>query len=92
MNRIATWFLHPLTSKRLDATAGQIVCWLAGISIMVIGIFKLCSLPLDETGLFFGVLLVLTVTLLFVLIGLVLPVAPLHTPKEPLTTCGRAAH
>ena len=87
MNRISKWLLLPLTSKRLDATAGQIACWLCGISIMVIGIFKLCSLPLDETGLFFGVLLVLTVTLLFVLIGLVLPVATLSFGRHDPSKC-----
>jgi hypothetical protein len=35
--------------------------------------YKLTKLPLSETELFFGVLLVLTVSLLMVLIGLILP-------------------
>lgn len=75
MNRFSRWFLLPVTSKRLDASAAQIMCWIAGISIMVLGVFKLRRLLLNETDLFFGMLLVLMVTLLFFLIGLVLPVA-----------------
>jgi hypothetical protein len=87
MNRISKWFLFPLSSKRLDTTAAQIVCWLAGISIMVIGVFKLCSLPLSETGLFFGMLSILTVTLLFFLIGLVLPIATASFGRNDPSQC-----
>jgi hypothetical protein len=43
--------------------------------VLVLGFFKLFRLPLNETELFFGVLLVLSVTLMGILIGLVLPLA-----------------
>lgn len=64
-----------MTSPSFDAKAGQIASWIASALVLILGMFKLCRLPLTETELFFGVLLVLTVSLLGVLIGLVLPIA-----------------
>jgi hypothetical protein len=53
----------------------QASCWLTAGIVLVLGFFKLTRLPLNETELFFGVLLVLTVGLLATLIGMVLPIA-----------------
>jgi hypothetical protein len=39
------------------------------LMILVLGIFKLCSLGLDETHLLFGVLLVLCLTILLIIAG-----------------------
>jgi hypothetical protein len=75
VSRLFRSLSRPLTSQGFDVKAGQIACWCASIAIMMIGILKLGRLPLNETELFFGVLLVMTVTLLGVLIGLVLPMA-----------------
>lgn len=73
---MTTWlrpFLRPLTSVRFDIFAGRIACWATAILVMVLGLFKLTRLPLSETELFFGLLLVLGVTMQMILIGLVLP-------------------
>jgi uncharacterized membrane protein len=51
---------------------GQCACWVAAILILVLGIFKLASLPLTEAELFLGLLLVLAVALLGVNLGLLL--------------------
>ena len=73
---------RPLTSQAFDAKTGQFACWLASGLVLVLGMLKLCRLPLNETELFFGVLLVLAVSLLGVLIGLVLPIAARGTMSE----------
>ncbi len=75
MNHVFRTMTRPLTSSRADAKWGQIACWLASGMVLVLGMLKLTELPLTETEFFFGVLLVLTVGLLGVLIGLVLPFA-----------------
>ena len=72
--------LHrPLTTHVFDIKAGQIGTWLAAILVLVAGMLKLSRMGLSEREVFFGVLLVLTVSLLMVLIGLVLPM----TAKQP---------
>ena len=80
MNALSRLLQRPLTSSMFDARVGQMACWLGSLLIMVLGIFKLTRLPLNETELFFGVLLVMTVTLLGVLIGLVLPLVAEKRP------------
>ncbi len=75
MNHVFRMMIRPLTSGSTDAKWAQIACWLASGMVLVLGMLKLTKLPLTETELFFGVLLVLTVGLLGLLIGLVLPLA-----------------
>ena len=75
MSAIVKSLLRPLTSDGFDAKAGQLACWLVSALVLVLGFLKLFRLSLSETELFFGILLVLAVTLLGVLIGLVLPIA-----------------
>jgi len=65
--------VRPLTSARFDVFAGRLACWVAAILVLVLGFFKLTQLPLSETELFFGLLLVLAVTMQMILFGLVLP-------------------
>jgi hypothetical protein len=78
MERVFRLLTRPLSSARWDAKFGQIVCWLVSMMVLVLGMFKLTRLPLTETELFFGILLVLTVTLLGLLIGLVLPLTSMR--------------
>jgi predicted membrane-bound spermidine synthase len=69
---------RPLTAHDFDAKWGQIICWVISCVVLLGGIRELTLLPLTETELFFGLLLVLAVALLGVLIGLVLPLATSH--------------
>ena len=80
MNRVFRMMIRPLTSCGTDAKWAQIACWLASGIVLVLGMLKLTTLPLTKTELFFGLLLVLTVALLCVLIGLVVPRCS-RTPK-----------
>jgi hypothetical protein len=73
MNQVIRTMTRPLTSSRTDAKWTQIACWLASGIVLLLGMLKLTTLPLSETELFFGLLLVLTVGLLCVLLGLVVP-------------------
>lgn len=75
MSRIFQPLTRPLTSVAFDAKVGQVACWLASGLVLVLGMLKLCRLPLNETELFFGILLVSAVSLLGTLLGLVLPIA-----------------
>ena len=66
-------FFKSITSHSFDVKFGQVGSWIAAIAVLGIGMYKLTKLPLSETALFFGILLWLTVTLLMVLMGLILP-------------------
>lgn len=66
-------FFKAITSQSFDAKVGQIGSWFAAGVVFLLGMYKLTKLPLSETELFFGLLLVLTVSLLMVLMGLILP-------------------
>jgi hypothetical protein len=63
------------TSDSFDAHTGQYVSWAVSILVLVLGIYKLTSLPLTETELFFGTLLVFAVMLLVWCLGLLTPIA-----------------
>ena len=66
-------FFRSITSQSFDAKVGRMGSWFAAFSVFCMGMYKLTKLPLSETELFFGLLLVLTVSLLMVLMGLILP-------------------
>ena len=66
-------FFKSITSQSFDVKVGQMGSWFAAVAVLGMGMYKLTKLPLNETELFFGILLVLTVTLLMVLMGLILP-------------------
>ncbi len=68
--RIAKMFTRQLSSVDFDAGMGQLACWAASLLMLVLGVFKLVALPLTETELFFGVLIVLAVALLGVNLGM----------------------
>lgn len=70
--RLARALRRRIGSDDFDVTIGQAGCWLGSILVLGLGFFKLASLPLTETELFFGLLLVLAVALLGVNLGLLL--------------------
>ena len=82
MNGFFTWLFRKLTSASTDAKIGQAFCWVGALLVMVAGMYKLTRLPLNEAELFFGVLLVMAVTLLGVIAGLLLPVVEFVARKE----------
>jgi hypothetical protein len=62
--RIVRALGRKLSSDRFDAGMGQISCWGVSILVLVLGLLKLAALPLTETELFFGLMLVFAVALL----------------------------
>jgi hypothetical protein len=82
MSHIFQWLRRPLTAQVFDVKVGQIACWLVSALVLVLGILKLCRLPLNETEMFLGVLLVLAVGLLCVVLGVVLPLAARGTTSD----------
>ena len=52
---------------------GQIACFVAGIAVLALSLWKLSRLELTESGLFFGVLLSLVAPLLLIILGVLLP-------------------
>ena len=68
--RLAWIFGRKITSPGVDAGMGQLACWVGSILVLGLGFLKLGSLPLTETELFFGLLLVLAVGLLGVNLGM----------------------
>ena len=72
--RFARTLGRKISSDRFDAGMGQLACWAASILVLGLGFLKLASLPLTETELFFGLLLVLAVGLLCVNLGMLVRV------------------
>ncbi len=72
MRPIVQAFGHKITSDRFDSGLGQLACWFSSVLMLALGFFKLASLPLTESELFFGLLLVLAVALLGVILGMLL--------------------
>jgi uncharacterized membrane protein len=54
---------------------GQFLCFVAGVFVLSLSLWKLSRLDLSEAQVFFGVLLSLITPLLLVLMGLLLPIA-----------------
>ena len=75
MSNFRRLLTFPLSSSTFDRRIGQWICWSISILILMLGFYKLSCLPVNEKELFFGILLVIAVSLLGVLIGLVLPLA-----------------
>ncbi len=70
--RMARTLGRKISSDGFDAGMGQMACWAVAILVLALGFLKLASLPLTETELFFGLLLVLAVVLLSVNFGMLL--------------------
>ena len=79
MKDMATQFLgHKITSDTFDMKLAQVACFVVGLLVLVLSFWKLTRLDLSEAQLFFGVLLSLCAPLLFIIVGLLLPVATAH--------------
>ncbi|MBL9123958.1 MAG: hypothetical protein JNG90_10030 [Planctomycetaceae bacterium] len=59
-----------ISTEKFDVASGRITSFGGAILVLVLGMFNLASLPLTEVEVFFGVLLVLAVTMQGVIIGL----------------------
>jgi len=68
-------FDRKITSSAFDAKLGPILAWSVSILVLVLGFLTLASLQLAATELFFGLLLVVAVSLLCVIVGMLIPVA-----------------
>ena len=66
---------NKLSTPEFDTNMGTIACWVAALLVLVLGFLKLASLPVSETQLFFGLLLVLTVGLLGICLGFLIQIA-----------------
>ena len=82
MTQVLQLFKRTLTSTRFDATFAQFCLWTCSLIVLVAGILKLSRLQLNEAELFFGLLLVMTLSLLLAVAGLVLPVAVFVVQKQ----------
>jgi hypothetical protein len=71
-----------LTSTSFDAKAAQTACWACSLIVMVTGILKLTRLQLTEAELFFGILLVMAVTILGIIAGLLMPIVEFIARKQ----------
>jgi uncharacterized membrane protein YiaA len=59
------------------------VCFVAGVVVLVVSMWKLTQLDLSEAQFLFGVLLSLCVPLLLVIVGLLLPIARTASKQHP---------
>jgi hypothetical protein len=82
MKATARFLTRSITSQRFDVQAGRVACWLVSVAVLILGCLTLARLELTEVELFLGLLLVLTVSLLSVLLGLVLPMAADHDRRS----------
>jgi hypothetical protein len=69
MRNAARFLMRPVSTKRFDDRLAQFSCYFSALMVLVLGILKLSGLGLDETRLFFGLLLVLCLTMLLIIAG-----------------------
>ena len=82
MTNVLRLFKRNLTSTGFDAKAAQMAFWICSLVVMVAGTLKLTRLPLTEAELFFGILLVMAVTILGTIAGLLMPVVEFVAQKK----------
>ncbi|MBI1746090.1 MAG: hypothetical protein HYR55_05835 [Acidobacteria bacterium] len=80
---IARFFGRTITSDAFDTRLGQAVCFVGGMLMVVVSMWKLTRLELSEAQFFFGLLLSLCVPLLLFIVGLVLPIATTARKQHP---------
>jgi hypothetical protein len=80
---IAGFFGHTISSDAFDTRLGQGVCFVAGVVMLGVSMWKLTQLDLSEAQFLFGVLLSLCVPLLLVIVGLLLPIARTASKQHP---------
>ena len=69
MRNAVRFLMRPISSCRFDDRLAQISCYAGSLLVLVLGMLKLCRLGLDEAHLFFGVVLVLCLTVLLIICG-----------------------
>ena len=74
MTHIVQHLKRHFTSTRFDVKAAQLILWCIALIIMVGGIHELTRFELTESQFFFGVLLIMLVTLQIIVGGLLLPI------------------
>lgn len=74
MKNAIHFLCHKVTTDTFDAKLAQVACFVVGALVLMLSFWKLLRLELSEAQLFFGVLLSLCAPLLFVVVGLLLPV------------------
>jgi hypothetical protein len=80
---IIRFFGHTITSDAFDLRLGQAVCFVGGVLMLAVSMWKLTRLDLSEAQFFFGVLLSLCVPLLLFIVALVLPIAATAWKQHP---------
>ncbi len=86
MNNATRVWTRRISRESVDSGIAQFICYLAGIGILVLGFWKLTRMPVTETELFFGVLLVLLTAVVMIAIGLLMHLIQLV--KDRNTTHG----
>jgi len=74
MAHIVQQLKRRVTSTRFDVKVAQLVLWSIALMIIVGGIYELTHFQLTESQFFFGILLVLAVSLQVIVGGLLLPI------------------
>ncbi len=64
-----------ITSDRLDARVGQMLCFVGAAALFVLAVRKLCTLYLEEGVLIVGLLAAIACSLLLVVLGLLIPIS-----------------
>jgi uncharacterized membrane protein len=82
MNDVLQLFKRNFSSAQFDAKAVQMFCWASSLLVMVGGILKLTRLPLTESELFFGILLVMSMSILLVIAGILVPIAKFVSQQQ----------
>jgi hypothetical protein len=73
-HHIREWLNHQITDDAFDMRLAQRACFVVSALVLGISFRKLTRLDLTESQLFFGVLLSSATPLLFIVIGLLLPI------------------
>ena len=69
MRNVMGFLKRPISTNRFDDRLAQISCYIGSLLVVVLGMLNVCHLGLDETNLFFGVLLVLCLSMLLIIGG-----------------------
>ncbi|MFN8710806.1 MAG: hypothetical protein ACK50J_29385 [Planctomyces sp.] len=75
-------FQRSITTGRVDGKLGQTLCWIFSGIVMVGGLLKVTTLSLTEPQFLAGLMLVVTVSLLGLIAGILLPIAQHISEKE----------
>ncbi len=80
LNTITQILNRNIVADDTVAKLGRVLCFVAGIFVLVLSLWKLSRLDLTESQIFFGVLLSSITPILLIVSGLLLPIA--IAPKD----------